>query len=80
MTDGIITMAYLGASILFILALGGLSHQETARKGNFYGMLGMGVALIATIIGIVTANCCCKRRVWVLPKRLQRSRYLWQQR
>ena len=56
MTDGIITMAYLGASILFILALGGLSHQETARRGNLYGMLGMGVALIATIIGIVTAN------------------------
>ena len=49
-------MAYLAASILFILALGGLSHQETARKGNYYGMSGMGIALLATIIGIVSAN------------------------
>jgi len=56
MSEGIITMAYLAASILFILALGGLSHQETARKGNYYGMTGMGIALLATIIGIVTAN------------------------
>ncbi len=56
MSAGIITMAYLVASILFILALGGLSHQETARKGNYYGMTGMGIALLATIIGIVTAN------------------------
>jgi len=49
-------MAYLAASILFILALGGLSNQETARRGNYYGMTGMGIALLATIIGIVTAN------------------------
>jgi H+-translocating NAD(P) transhydrogenase subunit beta len=56
MSDGIMTMAYIGASILFILALGGLSHQETARKGNYYGMAGMAIALIATIIGIVTEN------------------------
>ncbi len=56
MSAGIITMAYLVASILFILALGGLSHQETARKGNYYGMTGMGIALLATIIGIITAN------------------------
>ncbi len=56
MSEGIITMAYLAASILFILALGGLSNQETARRGNYYGMTGMGIALLATIIGIVTAN------------------------
>jgi H+-translocating NAD(P) transhydrogenase subunit beta len=56
MSDGIITMAYLGASILFILALSGLSHQETARRGNYFGMTGMAIALLATIVGIVTEN------------------------
>ena len=56
MSDGIITMAYIIASILFILALSGLSNQETARKGNYYGMAGMAIALIATIVGIVTEN------------------------
>ena len=56
MSEGIITMAYIIASILFILALGGLSNQETARKGNYYGMAGMAIALVATIAGIVTGN------------------------
>ena len=56
MSDGIITMAYIGASILFILALGGLSHQETARKGNFYGMSAMAIALLVTVVGIVSDN------------------------
>lgn len=56
MSDGIITMAYLGASILFILALSGLSNQETARRGNYFGMTGMAIALLATIVGIVTEN------------------------
>ncbi len=56
MSDGIITMAYLGASILFILALGGLSNQETARRGNLFGMTGMAIALLATMIGIVNDN------------------------
>lgn len=56
MSNGIITMAYIVASILFILALGGLSNQETARKGNYYGMAGMAIALVATVVGIVTGN------------------------
>ncbi len=56
MSQGIITMAYLGASILFILALGGLSNQESARRGNLFGMTGMAIALLATIIGIVSDN------------------------
>lgn len=55
MSEGIITASYVGATILFILALGGLSNQETARRGNLYGMIGMAVALIATISG-VTSN------------------------
>lgn len=56
MSQGIITVSYIAASALFILALGGLSHQETARRGNAYGMLGMGLALVVTIMGVVTAN------------------------
>lgn len=56
MSTGIITVSYIGASILFILALGGLSNQETARRGNLYGMIGMGLALLATLIGIVSSN------------------------
>ena len=56
MSTGIVTVAYIGASILFILALGGLSHPETARRGNLYGIAGMGIALVATLFGVVTAN------------------------
>ena len=54
--EGIISVSYIIATILFILALGGLSNQETARRGNWYGIIGMAVALVATILGIVTAN------------------------
>jgi NAD(P) transhydrogenase subunit beta len=53
---GIVTAAYIGAAILFILALGGLSHPETARRGNVYGIVGMTLALLATLAGVVTAN------------------------
>ncbi len=56
MTQGLITVSYIASTILFILALGGLSNQETARRGNVYGMLGMAIAMVATIAGIVTAN------------------------
>lgn len=56
MPSGIITMSYIGASILFILALGGLSHQESSRRGNLYGIIGMSLALVATILGIVNDN------------------------
>jgi NAD(P) transhydrogenase subunit beta len=51
---GIVTVSYIIATILFILALGGLSNQETARRGNWYGIIGMAIALIATILGVVT--------------------------
>jgi NAD(P) transhydrogenase subunit beta len=43
------TLAYLVASVLFILALRGLSHPETSRQGNLFGMIGMAVAITATL-------------------------------
>ncbi|MCP3661630.1 MAG: Re/Si-specific NAD(P)(+) transhydrogenase subunit beta [Gammaproteobacteria bacterium] len=51
MTEGMITVAYIAASVLFILALGGLSNQETARRGNIYGIIGMLIAIVATVLG-----------------------------
>ncbi|MDH3428524.1 MAG: Re/Si-specific NAD(P)(+) transhydrogenase subunit beta [Gammaproteobacteria bacterium] len=51
---GIVTMSYIAATVLFILALGGLSNPETARRGNWYGIAGMAIALLATILGVVT--------------------------
>lgn len=48
---GIQTAAYLFASILFILSLGGLSSQESAKRGVFYGIVGMALAIIATVLG-----------------------------
>ena len=56
MTHSLVTMSYIVATILFILSLSGLSNQETARKGNYYGMTGMAIAIIATTLsGSVTA-------------------------
>ena len=56
MAAGIITVSYIGAAILFILSLGGLSQQETARRGNIYGVIGMVIAIVATIGGLQTGN------------------------
>lgn len=57
MSEGLVTAAYIGAIVLFILTLGGLSNQETARRGNYYGMAGMTLAILATIFGPgVTGN------------------------
>jgi NAD(P) transhydrogenase subunit beta len=55
--EGTVNVSYIIATILFILALGGLSNQETARRGNWYGIIGMAIALIATMASEnVTAN------------------------
>jgi len=55
--EGMVNISYIIATVLFILALGGLSNQETARRGNWYGITGMAIALIATIFSEnVTAN------------------------
>jgi len=47
---GTITAAYIAAAILFILSLSGLSAQESSKRGNWYGIIGMAIAIIATIL------------------------------
>lgn len=49
MPSGVITIAYIVASGFFILSLGGLSSQESAKKGNQYGIIGMVIAVVATM-------------------------------
>ncbi|OJU07123.1 MAG: NAD(P) transhydrogenase subunit beta [Acidovorax sp. 65-7] len=51
MSPSLATVAYLGAAILFILSLGGLSNPETSRRGNLFGMVGMALAVLATVFG-----------------------------
>ena len=51
MTSSMATVSYIGATILFILSLGGLAHPETARRGNLFGMIGMALAVLATVFG-----------------------------
>ena len=52
MSSGLVSVAYVVASVLFILSLGGLSHQESARRGNWYGVAGITIALVATLASV----------------------------
>lgn len=56
MSEGLLTAAYIVAAILFILSLGGLSNQENARRGNIYGMTGMLIAVVATVLSIQVSS------------------------
>ena len=49
MSASVTSLAYLVAAVLFILALRGLSNPETSRRGNIMGMVGMAIALLATM-------------------------------
>jgi NAD(P) transhydrogenase subunit beta len=51
MSANLATAAYVAATILFILSLGGLSNPETSRRGNLYGIVGMAIAVLATVFG-----------------------------
>ena len=51
MPASLVAVAYVGATVLFILSLGGLANPETARRGNFYGVIGMIIAVLATVVG-----------------------------
>ena len=56
MSQGLVTEAYIVAAVLFILSLAGLSKQETAKNGNYFGMAGMAIALLATVFSDQTAG------------------------
>ena len=65
-------VAYLGATILFILSLGGLSNPERSRRGNLYGMIGMTIAVLATVLsttgaGVVLARLRLRSRSVLAP-------------
>ncbi len=51
MSGNLATVSYIGATILFILSLGGLSNPESSRRGNLFGMIGMTIAVLATVFG-----------------------------
>ncbi len=51
MSAGFQTAAYVAAAVLFILSLGGLSHQESAKRGVWYGIVGMAIAVASTALG-----------------------------
>ncbi|MDP1653456.1 MAG: Re/Si-specific NAD(P)(+) transhydrogenase subunit beta [Rhodocyclaceae bacterium] len=51
MSESLATVSYIGATILFILSLGGLSNPESSRRGNLYGIVGMTIAVLATVFG-----------------------------
>ena len=56
MTIGIVSAAYIAAAVLFILSLGGLSGQESAKRAVWYGITGMALAVIATVFGPDVGN------------------------
>src|SRR5690606_6248537 len=56
MSQDIAALFYLVASVLFILALRGLSHPETARGGNRFGMIGMAIAILTTLTQLEELN------------------------
>jgi len=58
---GLLTMAYLVAGVLFVLSLSGLSTQETAKRGNVYGITGMTIAIAATLLSGIT------NFAWLIP-------------
>ncbi len=51
MSSNIVTAIYIAASVLFILSLGGLSNQESAKRAVWFGIVGMALAVFATILG-----------------------------
>lgn len=61
MSESLVQAAYIVAALLFIMSLAGLSKHETAKAGCWYGIIGMTIALIATIFGPKTEG-----QFWIL--------------
>src|SRR5262245_45545177 len=51
MATGLVTAAYIVATILFVLRLGGLWNPESSRRGKWFGVIGMAIAVLATVFG-----------------------------
>ena len=66
MSENLATVSYIGATILFILSLGGLSNQTTALRGNLYGMVGMALAVLATIVGPTVIGSTMSGLPWIV--------------
>ncbi|WP_350432593.1 Re/Si-specific NAD(P)(+) transhydrogenase subunit beta [Shewanella sp. H8] len=56
MSQGLVTASYIIAAVFFILSLAGLSKQESAKNGNLFGIIGMAIALTATILNPATSG------------------------
>ena len=56
LSNGITSAAYIAAAVLFILSLGGLSNQESAKRAVWYGIVGMALAMFATVFGPGVGN------------------------
>ncbi len=61
MSEGLVQAAYIVAALLFIMSLAGLSKHETAKAGCWYGIIGMAIALVATVFGPQTEG-----QFWIL--------------
>ena len=66
MSMNVVTLLYLVASVCFIQALKGLSHPTTSIRGNLFGMVGMGIAVVTTAALIVRIAGQATGLVWVL--------------
>jgi len=66
MNTGVIAASYLLAAVLFIFSLAGLSKQETAKNGNLFGMVGMAIALIATLIATLWRPEVTSTSIWLI--------------
>ena len=79
MSLGIVSAAYIAAAVLFILSLGGLSGQESAKRAVWYGIAGMALAVAATVVspdvanlGIIAAMVAVGAIIgWVVATRVQ---------
>src|SRR4029079_10074025 len=67
MSLNVVTLLYLVASVCFIQALKGLSHPTTSIRGNLFGMVGMGIAVVTTgALLVMLAHCSIDGMAWVL--------------
>ena len=67
LSQSLATVAYIAAAVLFILSLGGLSHQETSRRGNMLGIVGMILAIVATVYGYMSSDGYVPMVIAIVP-------------